>query len=176
MNKLKSDKSKLLLRIRAELCRMNLRCMIIGAVIVLLCGALSAFAAGEPAVYYELNKPIGAPPAIVFPVVWSVLYVLIGGAAGAVACAKERALESDKYKGLLFFILQMIFNFIWAPLFFGAGAYFAAFLAILMMILLSIPVLFSFWRIFKPAGFAIALYLAWLVFAAYLNLAVIFLN
>jgi len=176
MAMLKSGRNKLSLMIRAELCRIDFRCVIAGAVIVLACGILSALAAGSTVTYYELVKPRFAPPRFLFPIVWTILYLLIGGAAGAVACVKERALESEKYKGLLFFIIQMIFNFIWSPLFFGAGAYFAAFIAILMMIIFTVLTFLNFRRVFRLAGWVMLVYLAWLIFAAYLNLAIVILN
>ncbi|MBE6611742.1 MAG: tryptophan-rich sensory protein [Ruminococcaceae bacterium] len=176
MSTWKQGKNRFLSRIRGELCRICLRCVIIGAVIVLVVGVLSALAAGPTSAFYELKKPLGTPPALVFPIAWTILYVLIGGAAGAVACIGDRAAESDKYKGLLFFIIQMIFNFIWSPLFFGAGAYFAAFCAIVMMIILTIFTIFAFWRVLRLAGAAMIVYLLWLFFAAYLNLGIIVLN
>ena len=176
MAMLKSGRNKLSLMIRAELCRIDFRCVIAGALIVLACGILSALAAGPTVAYYELVKPRFAPPRFLFPIAWTILYLLIGGAAGAVACVKERALESEKYKGLLFFIIQMIFNFIWSPLFFGAGAYFAAFAAIVMMIIFTVLTYLNFRRILRTAGWAMLVYLAWLIFAAYLNLAIVILN
>ncbi len=176
MSGLKKAKNKLLSGIREEFCRMDIRYVIAGAVIVLVCGFLSALAGGSTSIYRELELPNFAPPAIVFPIVWTVLYILIGGAAGAVAGVKERSLENDKYKGLLFFIIMIIFNFVWSPLFFGAEAFFAAFVTIIMMIILTFFVILFFSRIFKTAAAVMILYLAWLLFAAYLNLAIIILN
>ncbi len=176
MSKLKAGRNKLWGIVRTELCRIDLRCVIAGAVIVLLCGALSALAGGSTASYQELERPRGAPPGFIFPIVWTILYTLIGGAAGAIACARERALESEKYKGLLFFIIMMVFNFIWSLLFFGAQAYFAAFWAIIMMIILTIFIIGFFGRIYKTAAAVMVIYLIWLLYAAYLNLAIIILN
>lgn len=172
----KSIKLKLRSIISAELHEINLKCVIAGALIILLCGILSAFAGGSTEGYRELNKPFLAPPAFVFPIVWTVIYILIGGAAGAVACSCSRATEGDKYRGLLFFIIMMVFNFIWSPLFFGAGAYFAAFAAIIMMIILTFFTAVFFSRIYKISAAAMVIYLVWLFFAAYLNFAVIILN
>ena len=163
-------------RIRAELCRIDIRCVIAGAVIVMLSGFLSALAGGSADAYGELELPAGAPPGFVFVIVWTVLYIVIGGAAGAVACCPDRSCEQDKYKGLLFFIIMMVFNFIWYPLFFGAEAYFSAFMAIIMMIVMSFFAMCHFFRIYVVCGAAMAVYLAWLFYAAYLNLAVLFLN
>ena len=173
---IKKAKNKLLSAVRSELCRMDIRFVIAGAVIILICGFLSAIASGGTRLYGEIELPSAAPPAIVFPIVWSVLYVLIGGAAGAIAGVRERCLEADKYKGLLFFVIMMVFNFVWSPLFFGARAFVAAFAAIVMMIVLTFFIIVFFSRIFKTAAFVMGRYLLWLFFAAYLNLAVIILN
>lgn len=176
MSIFKKTRHKLSCTVRAELARMNFRCVIAGAVIILLCGFLSSLAAGPTSLYGEIELPKWAPPAFLFPIVWTVLYLLIGGAAGAVACVCDRSLESDKLKGLLFFVIMMVFNFIWSPLFFGAQAFFAAFAAIVMMIILTFFIICFFGRIYKVAAAVMVLYLAWLFFAAYLNLAVIILN
>ncbi len=176
MSRIKRAKNKLHSEIKSELCRMDKRFVIAGAVIVLICGFLSALAGGSTSEYRELELPSFAPPAILFPIVWTILYLLIGGAAGAVAGVKECSLACDKYKGLLFFVIMIVFNFVWSPLFFGAGAYFAAFVAIIMMIILTFFVILFFSRIFKLAAAAMILYLVWLFFAAYLNLAIVILN
>lgn len=173
---LKRAKTRIRSVIRTELCSINLRCVLIGSLIILFCGILSAFAGGSTEAYRELERPALAPPAFIFPIVWTVMYILIGGAAGAIVCSCERAHEADKYRGLLFFVIMMIFNFIWSPLFFGAGAYFAAFIAILMMIVLTFFIICFFARIYKLSAAAMAVYLLWLFFAAYLNLAIIILN
>ncbi len=176
MSIFKKAKHKLSCVIKAELARMDLRCIIAGAVIILLCGLLSALAAGSTSLYGELERPRWAPPAFLFPIVWTVIYLLIGGAVGAIACVCDRSLESEKLKGLLFFVIMMVFNFIWSPLFFAARAFFAAFVAIIMMIILTFFIICFFGRIYKTAAAAMILYLAWLFFAAYLNLAIIILN
>lgn len=173
---LKKAKNRLLSAIRSELSRMDARFVVAGAVIVLISGVLSAIAAGGTSLYGEIELPSAAPPAIVFPIVWTVLYILIGGSAGAVAGVKDRCVEADKYKGLLFFVIMMVFNFVWSPLFFGARAFTAAFAAVFMMIILTFFIIVFFSRIFRITAFIMGIYLAWLLFAAYLNLAVIILN
>lgn len=176
MSHIKKFKRKISCEVRSELSRINFRCVIIGAIIILLCGVLSAIIAGPTTLYRELERPPLSPPAFLFPIVWTILYILIGGAAGAVACVCDRSLEGEKYKGLLFFAIMMIFNFIWSPLFFGAGAFFAAFCAIIVMIILTFFIIIFFSRIYKVTAAVMVLYLAWLFFAAYLNLGIIILN
>lgn len=163
-------------RIRSELSRINIKCVLIGAGATLFIGFLSAILGGSTMVYRLLNKPLGSPPSFVFPIVWTILYLLIGGAAGAVLCVRERAYDCDKFKGLFFFAIMLVFNFIWSPLFFGAGAFFAAFIAILMMIVLTVFIICAFSRIYLVSAAAMLLYLVWLLFAAYLNLGIILLN
>lgn len=172
----KNIKLRLRSTLGTELRSINFKCVIIGAIIILLGGFISAFAAGSTESYRELNRPSFAPPAILFPIVWTVLYILIGGAAGAVACACTKALEGDKYKGLLFFVIMIVFNYVWSPLFFGAEAYFAAFIAVIMMIILTFFTIVFFGRIYKISAIIMSVYLLWLLFAAYLNLAIIILN
>lgn len=162
--------------VRSELCRINVRCALTGAVIMLICGILSAISTDSFTLFGEICRPKFTPPAVVFPVVWTFLYLLIGAAAGSIFCFSERALESCKYKGLLLFVIMAVFNFIWSPLFFGAGAFFAAFLAIIMMIVLTFCIIVCFGKIYKTAAAAMILYLCWLFFAAYLNFGVLILN
>ncbi len=162
--------------IKSELCRIDLRCMLFGAAVMLLTGLLSAVSAGSFDLFDEICRPKLTPPAAVFPIVWIFLYFIIGAAAGAVACAKEKALDGCRLRGLLLFVIMTVFNFIWAPLFFGARAFFAAFIAIVMMIILTVAVTVCFSKIYRVAAAATVIYLLWLLFAAYLNLAVIILN
>ena len=176
MSFIKNIKRKIRSTVSSELCCINKRCAIIGAVIILLCGILSAISTGSFSLFSEIKRPGLTPPAILFPIVWTVLYLLIGAAAGAVVCQKDRVLEVCRYRGLLLFVIMMVFNFIWSPLFFGARAFFAALCAIVMMIILTVFIIGYFGRIYKISAAALALYLLWLLFAAYLNLAVIILN
>ncbi len=176
MSMIRTGKRKISGIIRAELCRIDLRCVIVGAAVVLLCGFFSSLAAGSAAQYRELEKPAGSPPAFLFPLVWTFLYLLIGGAAGAVACSKERALAGDRFRGLAAFGLMMILNFIWAPLFFGAGAYLTAFLDVAAMIVLTFFCAVYFGRVYLVSALAMSAYLLWLFYAAYLNLGILILN
>ena len=172
-------RAKLTTRIRSELCRIDPRCVLIGAGVVLLLGFISALVSRSPGfrfVYRVLRKPPGAPPAFIFPVVWTLMYALIGGAAGAVVCSCEKAFSGEKWRGTLFFVIGLVFNLVWSPLFFGMGAFFAAFLAILVMIASTVFAISAFSRIWFVSAAAMCVYLVWLIYAAYLNLGVIVLN
>ena len=173
---IKVCRTKLFNRIRSELCRIDMKCVLIGAGVTLFIGFLSAIAGGSAMIYRVLTRPIGAPPAFLFPIIWTVIYLLIGGAVAAVVCVRDRVLCGDKFKGLFFFVIMMVFNFIWYPLFFRAGAFFAAFIAILIMIAATFLTLCAFSRIYLVSTAAMIIYLVWLIFAAYLNLGIIVLN
>jgi len=119
-----------------------------------------------------LQPPL-SPPGWVFPVVWTVLYALMGISAARiylVPASKERSL------GLNLFITQLVVNFFWSPVFFNLQAFGFAFLWLLLLWILVLWMILSFR---ETDGLAAALqipYLLWLTFAAYLNLGVWYLN
>ena len=73
---------------------------LISALLVLAVGVLVALLGGDRSLFSVVNKPAFTPPAFVFPIVWTVIYLLIGGAAGAVLGESCRAPESEKYRSL----------------------------------------------------------------------------
>lgn len=118
-------------------------------------------------------QPPLSPPAIVFPIVWTVLYALMGVGAARVSLAPESQARS---RGLNLFVTQLIVNFFWPLIFFNAGAYGFAFLWLLLLLASVILMTLEFR---KTDPFAAALqipYLLWLLFAAYLNFGVWRLN
>lgn len=115
------------------------------------------------------TQPALTPPSWVFPLVWGILYALMGISAARIAA-------TEKQRGLNLYILQLALNFFWPLLFFNAHAFgFAA----LWLGLLWLVVLMMILRFRKTDPFAAVLqipYLLWLTFALYLNLAVWQLN
>ncbi len=162
--------------VKRELREINWKCVLVGAGITLLCGVISALLSGGFRMYEYLVMPKLAPPRAVFPIAWSILYILIGGSAGAVWCAKDRYKETAKYKGLLAYTIMLVFNVIWSPLFFRAGAFFLAFLDIVIMIALTFLIIRCFRQVWKVTVYPMGLYLVWLFFAAYLNFTILLLN
>ena len=120
-----------------------------------------------------IQKPPLAPPAIVFPIVWTVLYALMGIGAARVATSPKR--KSDDI-ALNLFIIQLIVNFFWSFFFFNAQAFgFAAIWLILLWVLVLLMII-AFWKVDRLAAWLQIPYLIWLTFAAYLNLGVYLLN
>ena len=137
-------------------------------------GGLSALVAGGMDVYKELNQPPLSPPGWIFPVVWSVLYLLMGYASYRVLVSD--APEAQKRRALVLYGLQLFFNFIWSPLFFGAQMYLAALLVLLVLWVLIFLTIRAFSAIDERAGDLLLPYILWVSFAGYLNLGVYLLN
>ncbi|USI71903.1 TspO/MBR family protein [Sphingomonas morindae] len=123
--------------------------------------------------FAALAKPRLMPPAWVFPVAWTSLYILIGLALAMIVAAR-RAVGRGVAIGL--FCAQFALNLAWSPLFFAAHQIAAAFFVILLMIALTIATLLAFARIRRRAALLMLPYLGWLCFAAWLNHAIDILN
>ena len=118
-----------------------------------------------------LQKPTFAPPGFLFPVVWTILYVLMG-------IASYLVLTSGKPTGnaLIVYGIQLVFNFFWSILFFNLGLCMFAFLCLVLLWLLILLTTVLFYQILKPAGYLMIPYLLWVTFAGYLNLGICLLN
>lgn len=129
---------------------------------------------GSPGEWYSgLNKPSWNPPGWVFGPAWSLLYSLMGTAAWLVW---RQGGWQQQGAALRWFVLQWIFNALWTPLFFGLHRPDLAFLEILALIALVSITLLRFWKVSRPAGILLVPYLAWVCFAAFLNLTLWRLN
>ena len=123
--------------------------------------------------YQTLNQPVFAPPAWVFSPVWTVLYISIF--VSLVFYAKSFK-TNNKAWGYTLFVLQMLANLAWTPIFFGLKN---IGLALAVIILLDILVLWNiivFYKNSKPAGIILIPYLLWILFATYLNYGYFVLN
>jgi len=136
---------------------------------ILLLGTVSGriAGAGYGNVWFDaLQKPALMPPGWVFGVVWSFLYILLGLALALVLHARR---ARGRGLAIALFVLQLLVNFAWSPIFFAYHEVGAAFWIIVAMILLSVAVAMLFWRIRRAAALLMLPYLAWLCFAALLT-------
>lgn len=117
------------------------------------------------------KQPPFSPPPVVFPIVWGILYALMG-----IGAARVRLSGTEKNKPINLFIIQLVVNFFWSLIFFNAGAYGFAFFWLLLLLILAAGMAYSFYRSDPLAGYLQIPYLFWLAFAAYLNLGVWYLN
>ena len=121
----------------------------------------------------EIIKPLLSPPPILFPIVWTVLYALMGYGAAKIfisPASKERAMA------LRLFGLQLFFNFGWCFIFFSLQYFGMAFLWLLALIITVVGMIFFFRKIDRVVAYAQIPYLLWLLFATYLNFSVWYLN
>lgn len=143
--------------------------------IPLLVGGLSALVTrSEMEKYATLNQPPLSPPGWLFPIVWTVLFVLMGIASFLVLRRDPDGLVVRN--ALKLYGIQLVFNFVWSVLFFNLGMFYLAFAWLVLLWVLILVTLLQFRRIAPAAGWLMLPYLLWVTFAGYLNLAVAMLN
>lgn len=154
--------------------KINWKTLVISLAIPLGVGGLATLLSGGMDAYGQFNQPPLSPPGWVFPVVWTILYLLMGYASYRVytSDADPAAIR----KALIFYGIQLFFNFLWPILFFGLQWYFAAFLLLLVLWVFVYLTMFYFGQIDDTAENLLIPYLLWATFAGYLNLGVALLN
>lgn len=143
---------------------------------VLLVGLLSGSlvtAGGENRWYAALQKPELTPPDWLFPVAWTTIYVLIGVALAVVVNARGARLRG---LGIALFVVQMLLNILWMPLFFGAHQVFWSLVLIWALFALALVTTLVFGRIRALAAWLMVPYLAWLAYAGMLVIGIDRLN
>ena len=142
--------------------------------LTLAVGALSSFLTSTGMERYKLvEKPPLTPPDILFPIVWTVLYILMGISFARVFMKSEGKIKS---RNVIVYSLQLFFNFMWSVLFFVFQAYGFAFVWLVALWLLIILMIYSFYQSDRLAAILQIPYLLWVSFAGYLNFMVWMLN
>ena len=138
-------------------------------------GALSGWLSREGMKVYSetIVQPPLSPPMWVFPVVWTVLFLLLGYGAARIYLAPESPKRSQ---GLNLFVAQLIVNFFWSLIFFNAQAFGLAFAWLLLLWVLVLLMVLTFRKVDPVAAWLQVPYLLWLTFAAYLSFGVWYLN
>lgn len=142
--------------------------------IPLAVGGLAALLSGGMESYKVVNQPPLSPPGWVFPVVWTVLYLLMGEASYRVLTAN--ADPGQIKKALTAYGVQLFLNFLWPLIFFGGQMYLAAFFILIALWVGIFITMRRFTKINETAGDLLIPYLLWVTFAGYLNLGVFLLN
>lgn len=149
--------------------------LIIFILIPLAVGGISGLLSRNGMQDFEMvTKPPLSPPSWLFPVVWTILYTLMGIASYLVFTSG--AMQKTVGLALRVYALQLIFNFFWSLIFFNLQNYLLAFIWLILLLALMITNFILFFKILKPAGYLFIPYIIWVSFAGYLNLAIYFLN
>lgn len=149
--------------------------LLIAVAIPLAVGGLAALLTGGGMDVFEaVDKPPLSPPGWLFPVVWTILYALMGVASYLVwqTVGSPRL----RQRALRLYGLQLVANFVWPLLFFNLQWYLFSFLWLVLLWMLILLTLLSFRRLSPPAGWLLVPYLLWVTFAGYLNLGIYILN
>ena len=141
--------------------------------IPLAAGGFSAWLSGDMGSFDTLQKPPLSPPAIVFPIVWAVLYALMGVSAARIWMAPP---SGDRRLGLRLFAGQLAFNFFWSIIFFDLQWFGFALVWLVALWALIAAMVLVFYRVELLAARLQLPYLVWVAFAGYLNAGVWLLN
>ena len=135
--------------------------------ITLFIGGLPSIVVATNNTYNTLTKPPLSPPGVLFPIVWTILFILMGISVYLVKEDKE---------AVRYYFIQLIVNALWTPIFFGLKAYLLSFIWLIILIVLVVIMLDKFKEINKTSVYLNIPYLIWLVFALYLNAGIFLLN
>ena len=149
--------------------------LLVNLAIPLATGAIAAFLTSNAMMEFgELKQPPLSPPAWLFPVVWTILYVLMGVASYLISLKGTE--REEVQQAFTTYFLQLFFNFGWSILFFELEWYLVAFLWLIVLWVLILRMILQYYAIDKTAALLMVPYLLWVTFAGYLNLGIYLLN
>ena len=152
----------------------KVKSLLINLAIPLTVGGLSGFIIREGIKFYNqnVNKPSFSPPSILFPIVWTILYTLMGISSYIVF---ESQSELRK-KSLVVYGIQLLINFIWPIIFFNAKMYLFATIWLVLLCLVVLEMISLYFKVKPIAAYLQIPYMLWLIFATILNFNVFLLN
>ena len=149
---------------------------IISIAISLSVGIISALLTrGNMNIYEEITTPPLSPPSFLFPIVWTVLFILMGISA-AMIYETRTAPKRQKDTALYTYAASLFVNFFWSIIFFNMRAFLFAFIWILLLLFLIIATILQYRKINSTAAYLQIPYAVWVTFAAYLNFGIWILN
>lgn len=155
--------------------KIKLKPLAAAILIPLAVGGLAAFITRDAMKAFDtLYKPLLSPPGWLFPVVWTILYILMG-IASYIIYVSDASMPRKK-RALTVYGIQLAVNFFWSIIFFSLKAYFPAFLWLLLLAGLIAATMVMFFYIDVRAERLLLPYLFWVAFAGYLNLGIFLLN
>lgn len=155
--------------------KINVKNLIISIAIPLIVGGVSAFLSRNAMMQFEsMNQPPLSPPGWLFPIVWTILYILMG--VSSYLISESGADSASVMAAQQIYYFQLLLNFLWPVFFFNFGWYLFAFFELLVLWIAVFVMIRRFSEISNFAAYLNIPYLIWLTFAAYLNLGVWWLN
>lgn len=149
---------------------------VVSILIALAVGGLSAFLTRNSMdIYGELITPPLSPPSFLFPIVWSVLYILMGVSAAMIYTDKA-SLFKERSSAIATYASSLIVNFAWSIIFFNFRAFLLAFIWLLFLLFLIIKTIVAYKKINPTAAYLQIPYAIWVAFAGYLNFGIWLLN
>lgn len=142
--------------------------------LTLAVGGLSGFLTSMGTDSFDaLTKPPLTPPSFLFPIVWTVLFILMGVGAARIFMTEPTAARN---RALIVYVVQLAVNFLWSIIFFNLQAYAFAFFWLILLWVLILTMIYLFCKVDKPAALLQIPYAIWVTFAGYLNLMIWLLN
>ena len=149
---------------------------VISIAIALGVGALSALLTrGSMDIYSDIVQPPLATPSVLFPIVWTILYILMGIGAALVYNKKDEQ-PREVREALIVYAVNLFLNFFWSIIFFNMRAFLFAFIWLLLLWTVILIMILKFRKVSPLAAILQIPYLLWVTFAGYLNLAIFILN
>lgn len=149
---------------------------VISIALALGVGGLSAvLTMGNMDIYEQIKTPPLSPPAILFPIVWTILYALMGISAAIVYTHQDDNFHETRC-GLRAYAISLVFNFLWSIVFFNFKWYGFAFFWLLGLLFFIIKTIVCYFRVNKLAAYLQIPYAFWVAFAGYLNFGIWMLN
>lgn len=145
------------------------------AIAVAVGGASALLTMGNMEIYSEVKTPALSPPSILFPIVWTVLYVLMGISAAAVYQGMHNNTKEARH-GLKAYAISLSFNFLWSILFFNLRWFGFAFFWLLGLLFFIFNTIACYFKVNKIAAYLQIPYAIWVAFAGYLNFGIWMLN
>ena len=150
----------------------NLKNLIVNILIPLLFGGLGSLLGNSSQGFNNIIKPSFVPSAFVFPIVWTILYTLMGISSYIIYNSDN----PNKKQALIFYFIQLILNSIWTFFFFNMKWFLFSFIWILVILFFVCIMFYKFYKINKTAAFIQLPYIIWLTFASIISYNVYLLN
>ena len=154
--------------------KVNYKMLILFIGFALAAGFLGSLLGGNMTSFKTLKKPFFTPPSIAFPIIWTILYILMGVSSYLICCNKTD--KKFKKRACFFYLIQLLVNTLWSLFFFRLSWFLFAFFWLLLLIILVIVMIIKFYKLKPLAAYLQIPYLLWLIIAGILNLAIVILN